>query len=53
MTTVFVGITMAQRLYDALPDSIRERYSFEQWLWLPNEDKASLEQQATDPDWVE
>lgn len=45
--------TMAQKVYDALPDSIKARLTFEQWLWLPNDEKARLDKDSTEPEWSE
>lgn len=39
-----------QAQYEALPDSIRQYYTLEQYLWLPDEAKARIEQDNTEPD---
>jgi hypothetical protein len=42
--------TLARRDYQALPESIRAYYSFEQYLWLSDLEKARLIQTETEPD---
>lgn len=36
--------------YDALPESIKAHYSFLQWLWLSDDEKARLVQTETEPE---
>lgn len=36
--------------YDALPESIRMLYTWEQYLWLSDAQKAELIQRETEPD---
>ncbi len=45
--------SLALALYEALPAGIREQYSFEQWSWLSDADKAAMEIKATEPEWDE
>jgi hypothetical protein len=39
--------------YDTLPVSIRALYTKQEWLWLPDSSKATLEQRECEPDWEE
>lgn len=41
---------LAYRDYVELPESIRALYSFEQYLWLSDFEKARLIQAETEPD---
>lgn len=41
---------LAYRDYQALPEAIRASYSFEQYLWLSDREKARLVQAETEPD---
>jgi hypothetical protein len=36
--------------YEALPESIKARVSFLEYLWLPDDDKGRLIQRETEPD---
>lgn len=38
------------RDYDALPESIKALYTFEQYLWLSDDQKGRLEQTETEPE---
>lgn len=38
--------------YEALPDSIRQYYSRQEYLWLSDQQKADLIQQETEPEWT-
>lgn len=40
----------ARDQYDALPESIRAYYTYEQYLWLDDRAKAQLLQTETEPD---
>lgn len=37
--------------YDALPDPIKDIYSRQEYLWLSDEQKASLIDQECEPEW--
>lgn len=50
MDTPVTKIDPLRAQYDALPDSIRQYYSYEQYQWLPDRDKARIEQINTEPD---
>lgn len=39
--------------YDSLPESVRQYYSREEYLWLSDEQKANLVQSETEPEWEE
>lgn len=39
--------------YQALPECIRQSYSYEQYLWLSEADKGRLLQSETEPDLYE
>lgn len=41
---------LARAEYDALPEPIRMLYSFEQYLWLSDDQKAHLIQVETEPE---
>lgn len=41
---------LAYQAYLALPEAIRALYTFEQYLWLSDLDKARLIQNETEPD---
>lgn len=45
--------SLARKLYDELPDSIKDRFTFEQWSWLPDLQKARLVSTSTEPEWSE
>lgn len=36
--------------YDALPESVKATYSYREWLWLPDDQKARLIEIETTPD---
>lgn len=38
------------RDYDALPRGIKDRYTFQQYLWLSDVEKGRLEQTETEPE---
>lgn len=38
--------------YDALPDSIKQYYSRSEYLWLTDSQKATLQQDETEPEWI-
>lgn len=40
----------ARAEYDGLPEAIKGYYSYEQYLWLSDGEKASLIQTETEPD---
>lgn len=42
--------SLAWRDYQALPESIRAYYAFDQYLWLSDAEKARLLQAETEPD---
>jgi hypothetical protein len=39
-----------QAIYDALPESIKAVYSFREWSFLPDRQKADLERYETEPE---
>lgn len=39
--------------YADLPESIRATYPYDEWVWLSDEEKATLEQRETEPEWEE
>jgi hypothetical protein len=41
---------LARAEYDALPESIRSIYTYEQYSWLSDHEKAVLIQTETEPD---
>jgi hypothetical protein len=41
---------LARAEYDALPDSIKHYYSWVQYQWLSDAEKAGLVQRETEPD---
>lgn len=41
---------LARADYDALPEAIKHYYSWEQYQWLSDNEKASLIQSETEPD---
>ncbi len=38
--------------YDELPDSVRQYYSRQEYLWLTDQQKADLIQTETEPEWT-
>jgi hypothetical protein len=42
--------SLVYREYQALPESIRALYGFEQYLWLSDAEKNGLVQSETEPD---
>jgi hypothetical protein len=44
---------LVYREYQALPESIRALYSFEQYLWLSDFEKSRLIQSETEPDFYD
>lgn len=44
------ALDLARAEYDALPESIRMVYSYEQYLWLSDREKAHLIQAETEPE---
>jgi hypothetical protein len=45
--------SLVYREYQALPDSIRALYSFQQYQWLSDYEKARLIQSETEPDFYD
>lgn len=39
--------------YDALPECIKQLYSEREWNWMSAEQKATLIQRDTEPEWEE
>lgn len=39
--------------YDNLPEPIKQLYTPEQYAWLSDAEKATLEQRETEPEWEE
>lgn len=39
--------------YEELPESIKAMFTETEFLWLPDESKATLVQRETEPDWTE
>lgn len=48
-----IANNLAHRDYQALPEAIRAMYSFEQYLWLSDREKAQLIQAETEPDFYD
>ena len=45
-----MDIDLSRADYDGLPDAIKTYYSYEQYLWLSESEKANLIQAETEPD---
>jgi len=43
----------ASARYDALPESIKRSYTYDEWAWLSDEQKDRLELSETEPEWEE
>lgn len=41
----------AEARYAALPASIRATYSYDEWVWLTDQQKDRLELAETEPEW--
>ena len=41
----------AEARYSALPASIRAIYSYDEWVWLTDQQKDRLELAETEPEW--
>jgi IS5 family transposase len=44
---------LVRAAYEALPESIKERISFNAYCWLPDDEKHRLIQRETEPDYDE
>lgn len=38
--------------YEALPEPIRCSISFKEWCWLPADQRATLEADLCEPEWI-
>lgn len=45
--------SLSQKIYDGLPEAIKDQYTYEQWMWLSDAQKARLESVSTEPEWNE
>lgn len=43
-------VATGNRTYDALPRAVKDLYSFDQWMWLGDTEKALLIQTETEPE---
>lgn len=45
-----MSMDMVEAEYERLPECIRLLYTFEQYLWLSDDEKGRLQQTETEPD---
>lgn len=46
-------IDLMREQYDALPEAVRQYYTYEEYRWLPDALRARIEQSDTDPDFYD